>query len=58
MEYKTKMSKRREPKHEISNEAIALNKFDNITNDNYVKSQSKAKQETNEMHDYSEWFNA
>ena len=41
------------PKHGMSNGAIALN--ENITDDNYMKSESiRAKQETNEMHDFSE----
>ena len=56
-ESKAKISKRREPKHEIFNEAIALSHIDNIDGDNYLKSQTKEKQETDEI-DFSEWFNA
>jgi peptidase E len=45
------------PKHGMSNGAVASNK--NITDDNYMKSESiRAKQETNEMNDFIEWFNA
>ena len=41
----------------MSNGAVASNK--NITDDNYMKSESiRAKQETNEMNDFIEWFNA
>ena len=56
-ESKAKISKRREPKHEIFNEAIALSDINNIDDDNYLKSQTKEKQETDEI-DFSEWFNA